>query len=351
MQLPSTKPAAAVTADMIATAHEWRLLLDSADVSESDKQRFSDWLAEDALHAHAFDQATTFWQALGEIKAQQLDERFLKPSGHEKWIATTDTLRQSKYRWATGIAAALVVAVVANGLLESTPVESIPSSRQQFVTAAGESMERMLSDGTTLSLGPATELTVTYTEQRRLVRLDRGQVFLDVASDPLRPLIATVGRLDARVVGTAFDVRAGTKTTSVEVAEGAVVVSYRVSTDNETDAAVGPTVLSAGSGVAASPSTGLMTPFAVDTASIGAWRDGRLIFDGTSLPEMVNDLDRYDSRSILVDDPTGALATLTVSGAFDARNIDAILATLTEILPVIIEPTEATVVIRARDDI
>jgi len=58
------------------------------------------------------------------------------------------------------------------------------------------------------------------------------------------------------------------------------------------------------------------------------WRDGRLVFDGTSLAEVADDFNRYNRQQLLISDPS--VAAIRISGTFKASNVDAFVRLLKE---------------------
>ncbi|MEL7025314.1 MAG: FecR domain-containing protein [Pseudomonadota bacterium] len=330
-----------VTKDMLRAAHEWRVTLSDDGVSPEDRARFAQWYDASPLHAHAFDQAETFWQALGTLKAEQINAHYLVPGDQER--RAKPLLAFHWYQWAAGVAALFIVTLLIRSLVGINGDSDIMATERSFVTAIGESLDVTLDDGTQLSLGPSTELRVVFGQRERALYLTTGQIFLDVASDPDRPLVASVGAFDARVVGTAFDLRSISGKTSVEVVEGVVAVSYPYIIRGELSELRRSRTVNAGSGVSASKETGLVDPYSINSNRIGAWRKGRLIFEDTLLSDMIDDLNRYNTRSVRLNDPDGELSTATVTGAFDASDTDSILTTLTEILPVTLSEMDGVV--------
>ncbi len=51
-----------------------------------------------------------------------------------------------------------------------------------------------------------------------------------------------------------------------------------------------------------------------------SWRSGYLVFRDRALSEAVNELNRYNTRQLVIDDPS--LATLRIGGNFRSRNVD-----------------------------
>ena len=105
-------------------------------------------------------------------------------------------------------------------------------------------------------------------------------------------------------------------------------------------------LLAAGQKIAAAPGRGLGPVSAVAPADVGAWRGQRLIYDKATLTELVADANRH--RIMLANDAR-ALAQKTLTGAFDARQIDRMLRLLTLSYPVRIDRHDPdTLLIRAR---
>ena len=79
-----------------------------------------------------------------------------------------------------------------------------------------------LPDGSTLYVNANTQLRVDFNAHQRILHLDKGQVFIEVAADKERPLYVQAGEANVRVVGTGFDVRRSQQQLVVSVAHGQV---------------------------------------------------------------------------------------------------------------------------------
>jgi len=121
------------------------------------------------------------------------------------------------------LAAALIVLPWRRGgegsAVAGTRLESGPSELQRL----------SLPDGTRVELAAGTELALAELDARRVrLRLERGGVMLDVATNPRRELVIEAARTEVLVVGTRFRVVAGTvpgePRVTVAVERGAVRV-------------------------------------------------------------------------------------------------------------------------------
>ena len=94
-------------------------------------------------------------------------------------------------------------------------------------TAAGQKIEVLLPDGSSMTLGPSSKLIYpsSFTGDERKVFL-MGSVYADVESDAKKPFVLSAGHLDVKVLGTEFHVNSYLEDSEVEVAlvDGSVLL-------------------------------------------------------------------------------------------------------------------------------
>lgn len=190
-------------------------------------------------------------------------------------------------------------------------------------TAVGERRQVRLADGSQLELAPQTRVDVLLQADRRVLRLYAGEVFVQVAADPLRPfeVEARGGRI--RALGTAFDVRHTDSAVQLAVSEHAVRVSL--------DASAQTAEVQEGQGLQYGRQW-LSQPQPVDLNAATAWRRGRLVFNARPLGEVVEELGRYHRGLILIRDAD--LRGLPVTGIVGTGDTAAQLQLLQQSLPV-----------------
>ena len=93
---------------------------------------------------------------------------------------------------------------------------------QTYSTAAGEQRTLRLEDGAEIRLQENTAVTVRYSEQQRRVQLNRGEVTMIVAPDPVRPFWAQAGTLRLRADVSAFTLTLTPANVALQVLEGSV---------------------------------------------------------------------------------------------------------------------------------
>lgn len=208
----------------------------------------------------------------------------------------------------------------------------LPLEQLALQTGQGQLLSRHLADGSRLDLAPGTRAAVALYRQRREVRLERGEIRLDVANDAARPfeVLTALGRV--RVLGTVFSVALRPTGLEVQVARGRVGVWREA-----TAAALPPdALLGAGQGLRLDADAGLAR-HSLNPADVGAWREGWLVFDRAPLAEVVARWNDYLARPLLLGDSV-ALQGLRLTGSFKLRDPATFLASLPRTLPVRVEP-------------
>ncbi len=112
-------------------------------------------------------------------------------------------------------------------MLMDRPV--VDSQQMTLHTAVGEQRVAKLDDGSVLTMNTDSEITVDYSGDNRIVRLERGEVNFDVSKDPHRPFIVYAGDGLVWAVGTAFNVRVEDGSVDLTVTEGRVKVYTGIS--------------------------------------------------------------------------------------------------------------------------
>lgn len=185
-----------------------------------------------------------------------------------------------------------------------------------------------LSDGSRVTLNTNTEIRVDVTSTERRVNLKQGEVYFEVAKDPSRPFIVNAGNKRIIAVGTEFSVRREKDDVQVFVTEGKVRV------EEGADAVAHPIAqLKAGS-IARAGTGGLHVqekPIA-EVEQLLTWRTGHLVFDKTPLADAVAEFNRYNTRRIVIVDPS--VASIRVGGNFRATNVDAFVRLIASDFPV-----------------
>jgi transmembrane sensor len=269
------------------------------------RQAFEQWLREPE-HAKAYRAFEELWADLGEL--QQLNRPIPLPTAKRKTL----------WRPTLAVAAALVCAVLATHLGTSHEVY------QQQISAQAKGMRSFeLPDGSTLSVNANTQLRVDFDSHQRRLFLDRGQFYIEVAPDKERPMWVQTGDATVRVVGTGFDVRRTEKQLVVSVAHGQVAFAP----DNRT-----PLLLGAQQQAAVDLASGSVQQHTLAVSQVADWRSGHLSFRNRELSSLVDELNLYRAKPVLLANPK--LGQFKVSGNLDVEDPDALINALPALIPV-----------------
>src|SRR5690606_33208159 len=105
-----------------------------------------------------------------------------------------------------GFAAVAVAALLAVGLNHDR-VTAPGTFVAQYSTPHGENRNFVLPDGTSVTLGADSVLSVHYRPDTRSLDLVSGEAFFKVTHDSNRPFVVQVGVARIEDLGTEFDVR------------------------------------------------------------------------------------------------------------------------------------------------
>ena len=314
-----------------AQATEWFLRLREPGVRNTEAAEFSEWLTRSPECLEEFLAVSLAWSVLESPTGSGLSAEALIEAARADGDGSSNvvalpgrqsiagpTLREKPRAALRSIAVAAVALLVvcAIGWLESQHGLATPV----YTTAAGEHRTVTLTDGSVVTLGPGSRMALRWTAAQRRVELPAGTARFRVAGNPRRPFVVDTAYGQVEDVGTIFDVTADPFDTRVRVIEGRVAVSAAGSRDAGDSLSAGRLVLSAGDhariggGIADTRSA---------ARSVIAWTAGRLLIRDAPLGAVIGELDRSHSRRLILADTR--LATLTISGVFDATDTGPLL--------------------------
>jgi transmembrane sensor len=289
-----------------------------ADPSAAERREIFDWIEADPRHAVAFARMEAAWDLAGRLRANPpaLDKpEPLLDGDADQWL--------SRRR----IVAGFVGATAVGGA--GTAVWRYVSDVELYRTRVGERRVVVLSDGSRVHLNTGSTIEVAMKKDRRMLRLVRGEALFEVAHDKARPFLVEVGSARLRAVGTAFNVRIRENVVELTVTEGVVAVAQ---TGDPVRRQASPHI-AAGDGAIIRP--GAVAPTALDTQVLRqrtAWQDGVIELEGETLPQAVEEFNRYRTQPIIVGD--ARLANIRVGGRFEVDEADKFLTALASSFPV-----------------
>jgi len=221
------------------------------------------------------------------------------------------------------IAAILLVALSLSWLVYSPQgVDSTPTLAQESrlirkFTGAGEKMQLTLPDGTRVWLNSVSQLEfpADFPEEERLVKLS-GEAFFEVEKDPRRPFKVFAEKTITTALGTSFNIN--TKTSgrvNISLHTGRVKV--------EAPLVVEGVYLDPGRELQYDAHEERVTVNGFNTTTITGWRNGRLVFSESTLPEAVSLLEDWYGIKIRLNNAEGI--DWRYSGEYKNQPLDNVL--------------------------
>ncbi|MGC3983353.1 MAG: FecR domain-containing protein [Pseudorhodoferax sp.] len=299
---------------------------DGQDAAPADRAAWQRWLEQDPRHRAAW----------AHVEAVSADFGRLSGSGRAtaRGVIRQPLLNPARRRALGGLGAVAVLGAGSWWLTRPAWPEA-DATLARARTGLGEVRVLALADGAQAWLNAHTAVVVENTPALRLLRLERGEVFIashhggDAAAR--RPLVVETPQGRVQALGTRFSVRAtGDGQTQVAVFDGAVRLT--------------PRAPAAGAQPASTLQAGEQASFdAEQVAAAGpsrpareAWVRGTLIAENMRLDEFLQELSQH-RRGHLGCDP--AVAGLRIDGVFPLADTDAVLRMLAETLPVRVAQT------------
>lgn len=286
----------------LAQASFWFNQHRAGDMTAVDHHAFQLWLHGDPAHQQAYAALEKQWTLLGDLAANTELRAAMDKLDAE--------LRVRRRRRIFLVAAGLSLTLIAGwpvGRGDHLPRRRDAASPQgqRHATTIGERREVALPDGSRVTLDTASSITVHDMRRRRLVMLDKGRAYFQVAGAVDRPFTVIADGREVRATGTSFVVRIDPDAVRVALAEGRLAVE---SAGTKVDMAAGEKLTI--------PAALAWTREAVDIARETSWLDGRLSFFNEPLASAVTEVNRYSRRQLVFRD--GKIPDRRIIGTFPA---------------------------------
>lgn len=339
-----------------AQAHAWHERM-AGTTNAKTEQAFDDWMSLSAQHRQAYFEAELLFDGLSELAKQPEVAAMLSDSvnGQADLGQATSMVVPIKRTGpitamvtAMALAASFAFVVIYNpswfGQQPPTQVANVPQFVQQYQTVTAQLRDINLPDGSALTLGPNSLVKVNYDLSSRRVDLLQGEAYFDVSKDSRRPFYVESERTSVKVVGTRFDVRRLAQATSVSVVEGIVQVFNGKDSARLNASRLLPTTLLAGQYAHSDGDGEIEVKDAANGHELVAWKQGRLVYQGAELRNVVADANRYTkARSIRLHDEVLEQQTVTLSVNVD--NLDELPLMLAQLMGLKIKHTPEEIVL------
>jgi transmembrane sensor len=293
----------------------------SGEASDIEQQQLQRWRRESPENERTYQEMEHLWRLSA---LQVLDRRISTPPPVDRIIAEAEARRAEVeplhrmslvpprvWRWASVAAAAVVVLGVGVISLRETP-EAV------FTTGPDQTSTVSLTDGSVVRLGPESSLQV-WTVNQRTVTLD-GTAFFAVASDSANPFTIRTDAGRAEVLGTRFELRAGSDSLRLVVVEGRVAL----------DAAGQRVEVGKGAMSRILSGSAPATPRMADVWDLLEWSGGLLIFQSTPLAQVLDEVSVHFDIPVDVSDST--LADRSVTAWFEDETLEEVVGTVCQVV-------------------
>lgn len=315
---------AAPSPEIRAEAAAWLARLRADGRDQSDEAAFQAWLSESPDHAAAFEAVDRVWSEVGGLS----ELRDLRRPGSYGAPARASLAS----RRAVMAGAGLFVA------LGSTAFFWKSAQAKVFETDVGEQKHVVLDDGSQLFLDAKTRISVAFSDTERTVDMAYGRANFRVVPDPARPFV--VEAAERKIVAThcSFDVRCQDGQVQVVLIHGEADVKPSAAPNSQ-----GQRLTSGERLVAAADMERRDKP---DMTRATAWQAGYEMFENEKLSQAVEEMNRYSTQRLEVDD---SVASLKVSGVYRVGDNSAFARALSKLLPITVRETDDALLLTAEN--
>ena len=311
-------------------ASDWLLRIQAGSLEPEELAEWVQWHDADPANREAFEEVQAIFESVHGLPSADRSAWAARlqdsepPKNAQSWLPSSWFSRRL---WVPAFATALafLAGVVILQIRENRTME--PSA---FKTERATHRDIPLPDGSRVRLGAKSQLSVNFTSQTRYLVLEGGEAFFDVAKDAARPFLVQAGQVTIRAVGTEFNVRRVMDQTIVAVTEGSVDVLHPRQTATPDKAK--PIHLVAGELVSIGPLEPAISVKQIEPKAVNAWQEGRLEFSDEPLGMVIDTINRYSLRDVVITDQ--ALSELRFTGTVSRDRIDEWLSALSEVFPV-----------------
>ena len=295
-------------------AIDWMVKLRADTPDAALQTRFNAWLAMDPAHLQAWTQLQDrLGASFNTVRA--LDRRLPGQASEARQILLQP---QGSRRDALRVIAGLGLLGGSLWLGARSPLGD--SLLADLSTGRGQRQAFDLADGSRLNLNANSAVDLRFDDQQRLVVLRHGELMIQVAPDPQRPLRVRTAQGQVQALGTRFLVAQEQDVTRVVVLQHSV--QLRLPDGTTRDLQEGQSALLA---------TGRITPTAGDQRGRADWLVGRLNVLDEPLEQVVEALRPYQRGFIRI---APQVRHLRVQGVFPLDDPARTLAALAETLPI-----------------
>ncbi len=358
-------------------AAQWVLMLEETpNLHNQQIEALNAWVATSDIHRQCIESMATSWGEMDLLTQVMAPQEMRKPSilltmltylflpvialFSLLTVTIKESIKQSKNLLRPVVFAPVLLCAVTFFTVINLQPTSNPT-KLVLSTKIGEKIHHNLPDGSSLWLNSSSTVQVNYSDNFRRINLLTGEAHFEVAKDATRPFEVYAGDRLVRAIGTAFTVHKLAGRIEVLVTEGTVELAIvdntlvvipddakpvKITQNGEgkvtfsnSSSNVGnqPTnvkkmlgKLTAGQRISIPvESDNLSAIDELDTSEVTrfiSWKEGKLVFAGESLEEVIKEITRHTQVKIDVLDPQ--LKSMRIGGQFQVGETDSLFHVL-----------------------
>ena len=301
----------------------WLVRLDDGNLSDQLRKELKAWLSADERHPVALKAMADIWDDMDEVLNIIDDEN--SSNNVSLWPILQPIFKP------LALAASISFLAIFLWLTMPTDVQ-----KNSYATLMGQQLDATFDDGSIIHLNTNSRIETEFSDEKRIIKLIKGEALFEVAHDPNRPFIVYAGDRLVQAIGTKFVVHLKSENIQVTVTDGKVKMSKVALDTNLTDIkaldsaaiqkddvyiAKGEKVIVGSNQV---PTLTYIKPENLKREL--SWLDGKLIFDNEELFDVIEEFNRYVDITIVLKDPS--LHNIRISGRFDLGDSEALIEAL-----------------------
>lgn len=299
----------------------------SGELSPEQAHHFEELLKGDSEKRVLFEELRKIWDSVGSANPEEacdLDAEWKLMKGMIPELNQGSQGKPSPVKtpflifYTYRIAAVLLVGLLIGlGLSYGTRIFS-----HTQVVAKDQPVDLILEDGTQISLNRDSKIRYKkkFASGERQILLE-GEAWFEVARDSARPFVIDAGSALVKVLGTSFNVNAYKENQVVEITVESGIVALTAKEEKQEQI-----VMKAGNSGTYDKKNKELALIPTSDPNDISWKTKELYFDGASLQEVVDLINRvYDAKLIISNE---ALASCQITVTFRDQTLDAILHVL-----------------------
>lgn len=274
------------------------------ECTSDELKEIEQWISLDESNAEKVFETERIWNLKNEMYYS--DERIIEDA-YQRLISSDQiptslpniiqhqSVITTRLWWQLGAAAVITILLVLNLFPHSTLNEASDIVWNSIYVPNGQRANVTLSDGTKVSLNSGTTLCYPgkFTEKMRRVKLE-GEGYFEVAHDETHPFIVNAEKINVRVLGTVFNLKAYPfEQIEVTLTKGKVEVE---SSDHENKITMRPHER-----VLYSEGKGMVLQQNMNTDLLCSWTKGEAAYINKPLSEICADLERRYNIHIKIE--------------------------------------------------